>query len=312
MLVLKDDISSYTWLHTTDYTDAESATTASVKWIAAFGSMKWLVSDRGSHFTFSVTSKLTEDANIRHHFTTAYFLRANGTVERLCKEVLRAARSLLSQWKLPGNEWPSIIESVQALINKSPVERIGKDPDTSLWRTPLQVFTGMKLKKILVRPSSLKEVSPLSSLEEKRALEVVRISHLHDALHEMHKEVVARNDRRRTKAQKVHNAHKSVVPINFHVGDYVLVATKCARSHKLDQKWKGQMKVVKALSDLVFQVQSLENVSTETVHAQRMTHYPALKADEEVTNELREHATFVGNAQHLVQELTNLREKRRL
>lgn len=158
VLVLNDDVSSYTWLFASSSPDAETAAGALAKWIAAFGSMDWLVSDRGSHFTASIISILEEEEKIRHYFTTAYCPWENGTVERLCKEVIRAGRVLLSEWKMQEVMWPRILETMQAVINQSGVERLGKEEGGTNWRSPMQIFMGRKPRGILARPQPITEI----------------------------------------------------------------------------------------------------------------------------------------------------------
>lgn len=169
VLLLKDDLSSYCWLYPAAAPDAHTAATALAKWMAAFGGMDWLVTDRGSHFTAQVMASLTEDAKVRHHFTTPYCPWANGTVERLCREVLRAGRALLSEWRMMATEWPNILDCIQTVINQSPVERLGKKEGEQEWRTPVEVFTGHKPTLILARPLPLERLSLLNPIEPARA-----------------------------------------------------------------------------------------------------------------------------------------------
>lgn len=309
LLVLKDDLSSYTWLLPSHAPDAESAANALEKWIAAFGSMSWIVSDRGSHFSARMIDSLTTEAKVRHHFTTAYCPWANGSVERLCKEVLRASKALLSEWKLPAKKWPSIVSCVQSVINQAPVERLGKSDDGGTWRTPMQVFTGRKPAGILLRPVTIEEVADGESLAIERALQVANACDLHSALDYMHKEVAGRSEHRRTRAQKLHNARTGVTPVNFRVGDFVLVRSNQKRSHKLDSQWIGPKRVVEVMSDLVFRVEELNSTRTETAHAQRMLHYPPIADSTEVTRELCEQAEFSEGNRHMVRELMDIREQ---
>lgn len=90
LLLIKDDLTGYTWFYASETADSEAATCALSKWIASFGCMMWIVSDRGAHFTAEVMKKLIGEAHIRHHLTTAYCTWANRTIEHACKEVLRA------------------------------------------------------------------------------------------------------------------------------------------------------------------------------------------------------------------------------
>jgi len=113
----------------------------------------WLVSDQGSHFKNSLIKELVDELRSKHHFTTAYSPWANGTVERVCREVLRACKALLREWKLSPREWPSVYEAVQSVINHAPSRTFGlRDKNVpGVYRTPLEVFTGHKPVRPLIR-----------------------------------------------------------------------------------------------------------------------------------------------------------------
>lgn len=160
ILVVKADISSYTWLQPCINADSDAAVGTIEKWILCFGIMDWLVTDQGSHFKTSLMNLLTSETRIRHHFTTAYCPWANGTVERLCREVLRVTRALLSEWKLSVGQWPTIVECIQRIINQSPMEHLGKDDDGKML-CPMKVFTGLNPSTLLVRPSPLRRFRDL-------------------------------------------------------------------------------------------------------------------------------------------------------
>lgn len=46
ILVIKDDISSYTWIHPCTSSDSDAAESALSTWIACFGEMDWIVTDQ--------------------------------------------------------------------------------------------------------------------------------------------------------------------------------------------------------------------------------------------------------------------------
>lgn len=80
--------------------------------------MEWIVTDQGSHFTSTLMKDMTEDMKLDHHFTTAHCPWANGSVERICREVIRANRAVLSEMKLDPTEWTAIVECVQSILNR--------------------------------------------------------------------------------------------------------------------------------------------------------------------------------------------------
>lgn len=102
--------------------DSDEAITVLSKWIAVFCFMNWLLSDQGPHSSASLMENLTSMAHIKHHFTTAYCPWATRTIERLCKEVLRAVRALLLELKLSPLQWPAMVKCIQCILNQFPVE----------------------------------------------------------------------------------------------------------------------------------------------------------------------------------------------
>ena len=116
VLVLKDDLSSYTRLIASPDATAETAAEALMSWIASFGSMQWITTDQGPHFKNVVMETVIKELQVQHNFTTTYSPWPNGTVERACREVIRACRVLCSERKLSEKDWASIIEVVQSIF----------------------------------------------------------------------------------------------------------------------------------------------------------------------------------------------------
>lgn len=131
-------------------------------------------------------SNLTTHMHIKHHFTAAYCPWSNGTVERVCKEVIRIARSLLSEWKLSAGQWPAILDKIQRVINHSPVERLGKDKNGNT-RCPVEVFLGIKPSQFVALPKPLRKYKDFKSTSEERCRQIIIIEKIHTALEEMHR-----------------------------------------------------------------------------------------------------------------------------
>ena len=145
VLIRKDGFSGYVWLFSFEAGDGDSAVEAIIEWIASFGVMDWMVTNQGSHFRNKSVEALRKWFKYAHHFTKPYSPWANGTVERVCREVKRACLALLSEWKLSPRDWPSVVSSVQAILNQAPLKclcaRSKEEP--RIFRTPLEVFCGM-------------------------------------------------------------------------------------------------------------------------------------------------------------------------
>lgn len=188
----------------TEAPTSEAAVDAISTWIGTFGHMDWVVTDQGTHFTSSVVKHLVSDFKLRHHFTTAYCPWANGSVERICNEVIRASRAVLSELQLSPKHWQSILECIQSIINQEPLKRLGlrNEKNPSMYRTPLEVFTIHRPKRPLLRALLLSGYRETPSLQELRVKEILEIGKIQDTLDKMRKEVNQRAEKTsKTKAE---------------------------------------------------------------------------------------------------------------
>lgn len=238
VLLIRDDLSSYIWLFPTEAATSQAAAEALMTWIAAFGSMEWLISDQGSHFLNRLINDLMEEFHARHHFTTAYSPWANGTVERLCREVLRACRALCSEWKLAPKDWPAVVESVQSILNHAPLKRLGlRDKDKpGVYRSPLEVFTGHLPTRPLHRALPFDKYKSAKTEDEVRARQLLDVDNMQQALQDLHRDVYARANASRKRQVATHNRRTNIQPVNFTVGDFVLVRRAVSSGHKLSFK----------------------------------------------------------------------------
>lgn len=171
---MKYDFSSYVWFFPSEKAEAEVAADYILSWIAAFGAMSWIVSDQGSHFKNELLSKVVSELRTRHHFTTAYCPWANGSIKRVCREVLRELTALLSEWELGSQDWPTIEETIQSVLNHAPLKQLGKSSDSEIFRYPLEVFTGVKLGQPLLRAVPVERYDGASSEDELRMRQLVK------------------------------------------------------------------------------------------------------------------------------------------
>jgi RNase H-like domain found in reverse transcriptase/Reverse transcriptase (RNA-dependent DNA polymerase)/Integrase core domain/Integrase zinc binding domain/Chromo (CHRromatin Organisation MOdifier) domain len=301
VLVLKDDLSSYVWLIPCQRADAASVVDALVLWFAAFGVAYTWVSDRGSHFKNKVMDGVRQALRSQHHYTTAYCPWANGTVERACKEVLRATRALLSEFRLQPNQWPEVCPVVQSALNHSPSSQRGQI-------APITIFTGQAAESPL-RSIFITGEAATRSLSDIQLQQALSIEHLRAAVDGIHKEATDASSVRRAAARKRRTEHSGVQPPNFEVGDFVLVSKRTFHTNeKLTLRWRGPRRVVGTLSDYVFEVQDLETEQVASVHASRLRYYhdPSLN----ITVDLLAHIAH--NEQgYVIKEITDIRHDAR-
>jgi len=310
VLILRDDLSSYIWLWPTEDTTAASAAEELCVWIGVFGAMVWLVSDQGSHFKNALINSLTQEIRAKHHFTTAYSPWANGSVERICREVLRSSKALLSEWKLGAKDWPSVLEAVQSVINHAPLRRLGlrNKNDQGVYRTPLEVFTGHKPVRPLMRALQMPDYETSRSLDEVHMRMVMGIDELQSALEGMHKEVEGLTSASRKRQVERHNKRTNVHCAKFVEGDFVLVRRAQPGGHKLQFVWRGPRRVVGVKSDWVYVVENLISEKKEVVHARRLHLYRVDMDGKEVSPSLRKTAEHSEMSYQILQELRNIRE----
>lgn len=225
LLVIRDDLSSYVWLWPAAAAPSDAAAEALATWIAVFGSMEWLVSDQGPHFKCRLMRDLTEELKVGHHFTTAYSPWANGSIEHVCREVLRACKAVLHEFRFAQKDWPAVTECVQSVLNQSPLKRLGlRDPSKAgVYCTPLEVFTSHLPTRPLLRALPLERYGEVPAVSEALARQLINIDETQGALEARHRDVGERVTAARARAVSKHNSRTNVLPANFEVGDFVLV-----------------------------------------------------------------------------------------
>ena len=225
LVIIRDDLSSYIWLWPTEDTTTASAAEVLCVWIGVFGAMHWLVSDQGSHFKNRLISEFSDELQTKHHLMTAYSPCANGSVERIFREVIRAYKALLSKWKLGAKDWPSAAEAVQSVINHAPSKRLGlRSADVAgVYRTPLEVFPGHEPVRPLIRALPIQKYRSSLITDEIRARTLLGVENLQQVLHNMHKYVQTVSSASRKPQVERHNRRTNFQTARFARGDFVLV-----------------------------------------------------------------------------------------
>lgn len=100
VLIIMDDLSSYTWLLPTPFPVTYIVPEALSIWMATFGSFDWILTEQGSHFVNTLMKDPVKQLHSRHHLTVDYCPLANETVVRVCHEVLRATGSMTHELRL--------------------------------------------------------------------------------------------------------------------------------------------------------------------------------------------------------------------
>jgi len=305
VLVLKDDLSGYVWLKPCISCDGENVRKSIMDWISTFTVMDYWISDQGSHFKNKVAEKLSEDLKINHHFVTAYSPWANGTVERVMREIRRAATALLSEFKLAAQDWDLTTNLIQRILNESPLARLGKNEDGSC-RTPLQVMVGMRPHRTFFK-TEIGDSKESVTIEKARAIQVTNIERVHIALDEMHKDVSKRTSRNRQKHIDAHNQKTGIISPNFNVGDFVIVRTSVDKGHKLNYKWVGPRRITAVLNELVYEVTKLDGTKPLNIHCSRLLIYRENMTNE-ISEKLRIQADHLETSYDIVDKLLGIKK----
>lgn len=174
---------------------------------------------------------------------------------------------------------------------------------------PMQVCTGRRPDGLLVCLQSFAQLSQHALISAARRREVAKVSWSWVVLEDMQREVADRNAGRQTREQKRQNTLTKVTTANFSIGHFVMVCLSRGCRHNIASKWVGSMRIIASQSNLVYEFKTLDRDRTETFHVRQILHCPAVNEENYVTDELRELAVFLENAQYLVKDLSDVREK---
>jgi hypothetical protein len=210
-----------------------------------------------------------------HHFTIAYTPWSNGTVERVMKDIIALFRKMLhNSNKIDYDLWPYLIPHIMSVINGRPQRKLNG-------LSPRQVFMGI---------SNDNELDVLFNPYEDILTSVVNTSdvaayydNLLKSLEVMHKNV---KDSREVIRQRNLKAQRFSVPINFGIGDFVLVAIVSRKLRKLHAQWRGPYRIKRAVSPYVYECEDLNANITINVHVRRIKFFAC--SDMDVSIPLRE------------------------
>ena len=155
ILILKDDFSGYVFLRSCESANAQTTADVLMEYFSTFVPvLKWF-SDQGSHFKNEVMEILATSLGAKHRFSSAYVPWSNGTVESVCKEVLRVMRALSSEFRIPESDWTKSVLAIQSIINNSPSRRLGN-------RAPITVHTAWNRATLCRLPLRWRQRSTLN------------------------------------------------------------------------------------------------------------------------------------------------------
>jgi transposase InsO family protein len=302
VLVIKDDFSGLVEVIPCESADSETAAEGLI-WFHTRYLTRWpdyFVSDQGSHFKNKLLRTLAQVVDASHRFTPTYHPCANGTVEIVNKSLRRLLTQLLLDNQLGPHDWPYVLPAVQSFLNDIPGVN---------GFSPKQVFMGLPLfdpTYVILAPAAV--TRRIQRMQVREALLRDHVVALRGSLIEMHRTMTARNvarlernARHRDNAMLRLSRNKHIDStlfgryqarqgsgdddydkkyfydsVNFHEGDFVLVAVpegERHKQHKLMARWKGPFRITRAVSDHVYEVEHLLNRKKQEVHWSRLKFY---------------------------------------
>jgi hypothetical protein len=262
ILVLKDDFSGLIEMIPCEFADHFIVVDSIQMWQARYGLITVLVSDQGSHFVSLVLAEYNKRCRVNgitHHFTVAYCPWSNGTIERVNRDILTLfKRIVLTSIEIEFDMWPYLLPHVMSVINSRSSDRLGG-------HSPREIFMGISQSNELdLMFNPLEDV--LLDIVKSKDLQIY-YDNLMTSLDKMHKKVVLST---RQIAERNRRIKNSQIPVNFTIGDFVLVAAVTKHNHKLHAQWKGPFRVLRSISAHVFICENLVTQAELIVHVRRM------------------------------------------
>lgn len=156
---------------------------------------------------------LAQKLKSHHHFTLLYCPCINGSVEVVCRELLRTCRALLSEFQVPYFAWAAVLPLIQSALNSMPTRKLNG-------KCPLTVFTGLPqhslLSAILRNPENLFAIKDIYGCHPKA---LIKIEKLQKALDDIYRICADRGKKRRQSAVHADNRRTGIKSIDFMKGE---------------------------------------------------------------------------------------------
>jgi hypothetical protein len=293
ILVLKDKFSNFVELIPCEAPNSVNAAEAISWWISRFTKPRYFMSDRGTHFTSKLMHELAKYFNIEHHFTTAYCPWSNGSVERANRDLKGLLKVILTQVGCSVDDWPYVLPAVMNVMNSTSSATLGD-------YAPKEIFIGMPRYdpfQYIITPHGTEDIESRIDKINLNAEDIKKLfAQVITDFEAMHNEitpkvlqardrVAAANEKQRcTEALRKARAKELGIRLSevtyemcipkFMVGDYVLVAIpKQPKNHKLQATWRGPYRIIRTISDYVYEVEHVVTKDITEHHVSRLQYY---------------------------------------
>ncbi|MFH1626146.1 MAG: RNase H-like domain-containing protein, partial [Pseudomonadota bacterium] len=252
LLVIVDNYSRWTALYPCKAANSDAALQG--LWsrvISQFGVPKSVVSDGGSHFKNAVIEGLCEWIGTRKRTVLPYTPTSNGRVERMNQTV----EGMIGRLTLSGDqEWDQVLSDIEFYINGSSSRATGFSPFHLLFGKPMHNWFHL--------------MEPLPDIELPTVSYEDAVIRLQETLAKVRDAGKERMDGVAEKAKERYD--KGRKDVHFEPGDYVLKATEGGKRKKLQPKWLGPYRVVRALGEVAYELEDLVSEAKFKVHVKKL------------------------------------------
>jgi transposase InsO family protein len=243
------------WTELAAVPDITASTVADVfvdRIILRHGCPAQLLSDRGSQFLSALFKRLTQRLGIHKIFTSAYHPQTNGQVERLNRFIASALTAYVNAHQ---DDWDTYLEALAFAYRTSFVDAIGN--------TPFYLVHG--------RDPCL----PTDILSGNQPDLDVDVEHYGLALTQAIKDAYTSARVHQDTADTVRKRHYDARhhPVHFPDGSLVFLycpGTKPGVSSKLRSRYDGPYRVLRQLSDVLYEIRHLSTGKVVNSHVQRL------------------------------------------
>ena len=130
-MVIVDEFTRYTWVYFLHKkTETASTLTDHVRQLDKLvkDSVKIIRSDNSTEFKNSIMEEFCKEHEIKQEFSVPGTLQQNGVVERKNKTLIKAARTMLDEAKLPTYFWAEAVQTACFTQNATLINKHGKTP----------------------------------------------------------------------------------------------------------------------------------------------------------------------------------------
>ncbi len=171
--------------------------------VNSYSTQRVLLSDNGAEFINRLLQEICSQFGIYHTFTVAYHPASNGLVERTNRKFLEVLRAVVGTLFHSWEEW---LPHVAANINTSVCESTGQSPH----------FIVFGVKKRILYNLLGSSKPPFYDFEDYAKIQLKVFADIHTQV---------QNRLLQTSAARSSKQHKRAAPVNFKVGDSVMVQT---------------------------------------------------------------------------------------